>query len=194
MVISFNNLFSSWNGLFVEQVLPDQYLPMSDLLTQWADIADLKIEQLEQMDEDHPDLAIFNDSLSVATDSAHQLKNLTEDHSAYACRDAEKREQGIVIIRAPKAQDCLKVEYLITHPCNIRSIVNVRESSSVKGVGTALMRRVEELFLTTIKKSRIELYPTLSASAFYEKLGYCVGCREVGFERYKTIEMLIEQI
>ncbi len=193
MNIVFNS-YNFWNGLTVEQVLPHQCQAMADVVSYWADVADYKIEYLKEINAGYPDLAIFNDSLRLARSTDEQLQNLSQKHIAYVCKDAGRREQGIVIIRVPQRHDHLEVKYLMTHPHNIRSEVNVEEPHTVKGVGTALMEAVEELALTTFNKNRIELYASCTGAAFYEKLGYFPEYLEDGVMHFKTLEMIIQKI
>ena len=65
----------------------------------------------------------------------------------------------------------IRVDYLVTHPRNLRSPLNDRETVRVRGAGSALMDHVEK-WAETLKKKSVYLYPSFSVIPFYERLGY----------------------
>lgn len=63
------------------------------------------------------------------------------------------------------------VALLVTNPINIRSIVNENLTNKVKGAGTCLLQKAEDIAIQEGKDS-IQLYPLSSAVTFYKKNGF----------------------
>jgi hypothetical protein len=87
----------------------------------------------------------------------------------YICKDKNGNDQGMMKTEMKVNQ--VYVAFLVTNPINIRSKVNENEPNKVKGAGTCLLLKAEEIALNEGKDS-VSLYPLPTAVSFYEKNGF----------------------
>lgn len=87
----------------------------------------------------------------------------------YACKDGSGTVHGLALVANNFPQ--LSVEYLVTNPVNIRSVVNENEPNRVEGAGRAFCQYAEKE-ATRRGLTSIRLNPLDSSQEFYCKVGF----------------------
>ena len=152
-------------GLRAEKISPFERATAAKVAEVWKKIAREKatLAILETEKTQFEDCADLSDWISDT------LSDLEPEESAYVCKDKKGNEQAIIVYTLESEE--LYVDYLVTNPINIRSAVNDTEKSKVKGAGTCLLKKMEEIALRE-GKNAVSLCPLGSAVGFYEKNGF----------------------
>ncbi len=131
----------------------------------WEQVALKKACLAEDSNEKEQFIACAHISLAIANSLAYPA----DYRSYYVCRDEKGQDQGMMVLEMKPNK--VYVALLVTNPHNIRSKVNEDEPNKVKGAGTCLLQKAEELARNEGKES-IVLHPVSTAITFYEKNGF----------------------
>lgn len=131
----------------------------------WESVAREKAQIATDPTERTQFISCANISSSIAT----SLQFPSDYRSYYTCKDEQGLDQAMMILEVKSNH--VYVAYLVTNPINIRSSVNENEPDKVKGAGTCLLQKAEEIAIHEGKES-IKLYALSSAITFYEKNGF----------------------
>lgn len=112
---------------------------------------------------------------------ASSLEYPSANKSYYTCKDKLGNDQAMMVCQVN--YDHVYVNFLVTNPHNIHSTVNDREPNKVKGAGTCLLQKAEEIAIKEGKEF-VCLTPLPTAVSFYEKNGFVKS----GWGMIKTVE------
>lgn len=143
---------------------PENNFQITKIMQAWETIADKKAKQPTPPLERH----LFSSSSCITGLITDDLKTDTTDLRVFTCYH-QTIMHSIAVVREYPSRS-LYIDYLATHPLNIRSSVNPQETQ-VPYAGTALMNH---LFQTCVKeeKTGIGLYSFKNSKGFYKKLKF----------------------
>lgn len=177
------SLFSSTpplrTDLKVEKISRWNYSTVAKLASLWEKTAKEKDKASRSSWFDFR-AAQFRDSARLCRIISKELSFFSKNE-VYVSKDESEKEQGIMLIT--KYPDYVYVDYLVTHPRNIRSRINKDEKEKVAGSGSSLLKAAEKR-AKELKKKKIWLMPLEKAIPFYRKQGY----KSVGSSMVKTLE------
>lgn len=117
----------------------------------------------------------FTDCVEIADSFAYAPRFVVwNDSTHYICKDEKGNAQAMMSLKLEPER--VYVSLLVTNPINISSRVNRDEPHRVRGAGTALLQKAEDIALQE-GKSSVYLIPYSSAVPFYEKNGFCFDGR-----------------
>jgi len=160
--------------LRVVELKINQREELSKTFEVWKQFAQEKSEKESQQKN------IFANSKDICLWGIDTLKKDVDcKHRIFICTQSAFNPEAITIISekttAPSADSPSKpylyVEYLVTHPKNIRSPLNENEPNRVNGAGSAIISALIQLGREE-NKDTIQLHSLSSARPFYEKLGF----------------------
>jgi GNAT superfamily N-acetyltransferase len=163
---------TSVSTLCVEKVPSEMHALLHKTASVWQRIAQEKTMQALREGEDPK---LFRESSCVNAWIAQTLEGpvyqrpLPSCNEVYVCTDSQGAYQGICVVVFEEEATC--IDWLTTHPHNLRSPVNSTEAQRVTGVGTALMQYVEKQAVQR-GYNKIYLRPTQTAISFYERLAF----------------------
>lgn len=133
---------------------------------EWKSIANSKYEEAVG-----PSKEIFKDlvvnAISLRLKSQPYAISEEQWNTILLCRDVALQQiQAIALVNL--AKDSAVLVLLLTHPQNVRSLVNVNETTRVEGAGTALVKYLEAL----PEIEQISTEALVSSIPFYKKLGF----------------------
>ncbi len=163
-----NNALIAPPQLCVEKITEPQET-VAKIVSIWQRVAGNKGKQATILSEKSQ----FIDCLTVSSLILGTLQPL----SAYICKDENANSQGMMMLQLKT--DHVYIQYLVTNPINIRSSVNNGETKKVRGVGTCLLNKAEEIAVQEGKGS-IQLHSFASAVPFYRKGGFSCVDGDVG--------------
>ncbi len=172
------------NNLRAELVCIDDYPTARKVISAWASIAKEKANNPLATDSEKDQ---FSGCEWISKAVASCLSDSDDESLIYVCKDKEGNIQGAMVVDVLWSH--VDIDYLVTNPINIRSIVNEHESKKVAGAGTCLLQKAEEVAVESGKKS-IKLYPLTSAINFYLKNGFSY----INYCMVKTVHKIHDSI
>lgn len=168
--------------LSVEKINIANYPGVIQMTHAWEAIAKQKeaaIDAEESTFEENAfvDCRLMCDGIRYSMENPHPIQEI------YACKDRKGNIQGLMVLSI--GENDLSIAHLVTHPNNICSFEKHQESDRVRGAGSCLMRKAEEIALERNKREGIVLSPTPLAIPFYEKLGFILEYDEEGIPEMK---------
>jgi GNAT superfamily N-acetyltransferase len=112
---------------------------------------------------------VFEDCAWICDVFHSKLQGSLGRSKIYICVDQNKTPWGLIEVTENPIR--LHVDFLVTHPNNIRARVNEQEIEKVRGAGSLLLQKAEEL-ARNLGKTSIDLTPLTSAIEFYQKNGF----------------------
>ena len=170
-------------SLKIEKISRADFPSVAKIARQWQKIAVAKEQEARNSWTLSPDQ--FHNCAWVSTQVANTLAGFGWNE-VFVCKDGESRVQGIMITTV--LTNGIYVDYLVTHPQNIRSSLNDHEIGRVASAGSSLLQYAEKRAQELNKRS-VYMRPLELAKPFYQKMGY----KELGGYMIKTIEK-VEQI
>lgn len=164
------NIVKTNNSLNVRELTPNEKNKLIKITDTWNTFAQSKASQSS------PTQKVFEDSSSLCKYIISALNDKTNKYKFYVCTQAQKDTdvEAIAVISekvSSVAKPHLYVEFLMTHPKNIRSPLNENEPNRVTGAATKIIS-----YLAEVAKQRrideIHLFSLNSARGFYEKIGF----------------------
>jgi hypothetical protein len=152
--------------LRAQSIAACEFPSAAKVLSAWAGIAREKAKSPQATDSEKEQ---FKSCEWISNTIAKRLSDVENENAIYACKDSERNIQGAMVL--DKKQPYLYIELLTTNPTNIRSAVNKDEPKKVRGAGTCLLHKAEEVAAGK-GKTKIKLIPESSAQEFYSKNGF----------------------
>ena len=156
---------------------PDQYRQLAVEARNWQRIAQEKSKVASEQQK------LFAMAANISTLIAECLENPPRCSAVFdrllVCKDEKQNLQAIALTHAKEpsitdpnhAGSYLKLAHIVTHPKNIRSIINASEPDRIEKAGTALIKQLAQECLD-LKKSGIYAEVVEISKPFYEKLGF----------------------
>ena len=160
--------------LAVERVEQAHFPQIAETARSWSEAARERVFAASG-----PEKEIFIENSHANGKIAELLSRPVSGLEAYVCRDGRGKIQGLMV--ACERGMSLYVDYLATHPKNIRAEVNPAPER-VGGAGTALIEQAVARALE-LKKKMVSLDFLESAWGFYSKLGFS----ENGYRMEKSV-------
>jgi hypothetical protein len=130
------------------------------------------------------DRGLFSDSRFVCDRIASIVNSFyfkSESHRFFVCKDNELDEiQAIAVVdNNPIYQYApnVNLEFMVTHPKNIRSNINKNNPNRVEGSGKTLIQKIADVYRQEDKR-RITLFSLDSSLHFYFKIGFKIQEKE----------------
>ncbi len=149
----------------------ETYVKVAATARQWQQIIG---EKLAGVPKPHPE--IFCNLLEVAKSIQTFIGRAYDGlygGSIYVCEDVALKEiQTIAFVHNDIFRSALNIDFIATHPRNVRSSLNETETTRVEGAGSALIQHLATELRDSGMGITLESYP--SAIPFYEKLGFAL--------------------
>jgi len=144
------------------------------MMNVWTDFANAKASQSSLV----VNTEIFKDSFNICTWIKNSVNNSNKICRVFVCFQEEQNIQAIAIVTNAVASSPVKdipylyVDYLATHPRNIRSALNEKEPNRVTGAGSKLISHLVNKVCKKENLEEVRLQSLDSAREFYKKMGF----------------------
>lgn len=165
------------NVLFVAPMIEPEKINVLKTIDTWIDNAKTK----DSLPDKNPTVffAAWNmykmlrsslqNTLSDKESNSSNSFNLFSSGEIFLCKDGRDCIQGIMEISEKTSK--IYVNFLATHPNNLRSHLNEQEPNRVTGAGSLLLWKAKQIAVERGKKE-VELQATSLSIGFYQKQGF----------------------
>jgi hypothetical protein len=158
------------NSLNARELTDDEKIELTKITKTWDAFARNKAKQVSTSQK------VFEDSISLCNYIISALNNNQAKYRFFICTQSQKNlDVEAIAVTSEKVSSAVKpylyVEYLMTHPKNIRSTLNENEPHRVTGAATKIISHLTEV-AQKANMSEIHLYSLNSARGFYQKNGF----------------------